>query len=121
MSFIPNRHSVANNPYIKNYDKSKPTTYISYEDANNLYGFAMCQRLAVGDYKLEEVNDWTTERIMNLKEDDERGYIFEVDIEYPEQLHDLHNDYPLCPEKKLITNEMLSPFQKCLMEKLYIK
>ena len=49
--FIANRYSKANNPYIKNYDKTKEHVYIKYDDANNLYGHAMSQPLPVNNYK----------------------------------------------------------------------
>ena len=71
-----------------------------YLDANNLYGWAMNQKLSVGCYKWENIEEWNEERIMNITDDDERGYIFEVDLEYPKEIHDRHNLYPLCPEKK---------------------
>ena len=120
MSFISHRHSVANNKYMKNYDPSQPSKYIMYYDANNLYGWAMVQLLCDGGYKWEDVNNWNEEKIMNIGVNETRGYIFEVDLEYPESLHDLHNGYPLAPEKKIIKNDMLSPFQKSLMKKLDI-
>ena len=50
-SFISHRYAKANNKYIKNFDKSKPSTYILHLDANNLYGWSMLQTLAVGGYK----------------------------------------------------------------------
>ena len=52
MPFIGHRHSVANIKYMKNYDPSKPSKYIMYYDANNLYGWAMMQKLAIGGYRL---------------------------------------------------------------------
>ena len=100
MSFIAHRHSKANNKYLKDFDSTQPSKYILYLDANNLYGWAMNQKLAVGDYKWENVEQWNKERIMNITDEDERGYIFEVDLEYSKDIHDKHNLYPLCPEKK---------------------
>ena len=41
--------------------------------------------------------------------DNKKGYILEVDLEYPEELHELHNDYPLAAEKMKVTKDMLSP------------
>ena len=47
----------------------------------------------------------TEEQIMTMKWDSKKGWILEVDLEYPEELHDGHNDYPLAPEKKAIKPE----------------
>ena len=69
----------------------------------------MSQYLPVGDYQWNN-DDWTVERILNLKDDFKTGYIFEVDLEYPAEIHDKHKYYPLCPERKLITDNMLSNF-----------
>ena len=54
----------------------------------------------------------TTDVILNLPDDAPDGYIFEVDLEYPEEIHNLHNDYPLAPEYLTVDANMLSPFQK---------
>lgn len=81
--------------------------------ANNLYGYAMSQRLPIGEYKwlsssaLEQNFNTTeyqknTSAILNLKDDSDDGYIFEVDLHYPPELHDTHNDFPFCPEKRTI-------------------
>ena len=119
-SFISHRHSKANNKYMKNYDNTKPSKYIMYFDANNLYGWAMMQKLAVGGFKWENSEEYTIERINNLSDVDSRHCILNVDLEYPKEIHDLHNDYPLCPEKKLVKDEYLSPFQINLKNKLKI-
>ena len=120
MSFIAHRHSKANNKYLKDFDSTQPSKYILYLDANNLYGWAMNQKLAVGDYKWENVEQWNKERIMNITDEDERGYIFEVDLEYPKDIHDKHNLYPLCPERKRVKTEWLSKYQNEIKSKLKI-
>ena len=91
VSMISTRYGKANNPYMKDYDPDQPTKYISYLDANNLYGWAMCKPLPTKGFKWmtkEELKDWKS-----------MPCILEVDLEYPEKLHDLHNDYPLAPER----------------------
>ena len=73
--------------------------YESCMNANNLYGWAMSQYLPTGGFR------WLTEKEINkkdlakYKEDGKKGLISEVDLEYPQELHDLHNDYPLAPDK----------------------
>ncbi|XP_073845092.1 uncharacterized protein [Musca autumnalis] len=99
-----NRHSVANNEDAPNYDKKKPEVNIYYLDVNNLYGTAMTKPLPEKDFKweenLEKFND--PKVIEAIPEDSKTGYILEVDLEYPEHLHDQHNDLPFCPENKCV-------------------
>ena len=106
ISMISNRYGQANNIYMEEkYDESKPDKYITYLDANNLYGWAMCKKLPTDDFK------WMNEKeLLNWRTTD-GGCILKVDLEYSKELHDLHNDYPLAPEslkvnkvEKLIPN-----------------
>ena len=83
------------------YDASKPATYITYLDANNLYGWAMSKPLPTHGFKWMEpgeLEDW-------------RNYscILEVDLEYPKRLHDWHNDCPLALER-IKVNKVKKPF-----------
>ena len=90
---------------MKDYDPDKPSKYIQYLDANNLYGWAMSQSLPTGGFKW--MSNLTKEKVKNILEKTnssmnnmgKRGYIFEVDLEYPKELWKSHNDYPLAPEK----------------------
>ena len=92
VSMITKRYGKANNPYMgKDFDKNSPTKYLAYLDANNLYGWAMCKPLPVGNF------EWMCEE--ELKNWKNHSCILEVDLEYPEDLHDLHYDYPLAPER----------------------
>ena len=107
ISYIANRYGKANNKYMKNYNPEEASKYIMYLDANNLYGWAMSQYLPTGGFK------WLTEEEVDLSkynDESEKGLVLEVDLEYPEELHDLHNDYPLAPEKIKVTEDMLSPY-----------
>lgn len=76
----------------------------------------MCQPLLTYDFK------WMTEdQILEfdfIKNEPNIGYILEVDLEYPKQFHDEHNDYPLCSETTKIDKESLSPYAKPMMKKL---
>ena len=113
ISIISNRYGEANNKYMKDYDKTKLSKYLMYLDANNLYGWAMSQKLPSHSFKWmsnKEIENLFNNQIVQVWE--KTPCILEVDLEYPEELHDLHNDYPLCPErvecdhgvKKLIPN-----------------
>ena len=96
VSTITKRYGRANNKYMGDqYDLSKPSKYITYLDANNLYGWAMSQPLPVGNFK------WLTDKELNEMMNDHakiKGCTLEVDLEYPDDLHDLHSDYPFAPE-----------------------
>jgi len=117
MSIIMNRYSKANNKYMKDHDKSKDSVYIWYIDANNLYGWSMSQPLPYDGYDWYKI-DWTVEEILSLPDDGKEGYIFEVDLKYPESLHDKHRYYPLAPEKIVVTEEMMSDYSKDIKKKL---
>ena len=103
ITHISKRYAEANNKYMKTYDPNKPSTYIQYLDANNLYGWAMSQKLPTHGFRWVDLNK---KEVINLleKRDTNQGYIFEVDLEYPESLWKSHNDYPLAPEKIKIDN-----------------
>ena len=105
VSTINHRHEKANNRYMKTHEKDKEESYIMYLDANNLYGWAMSQKLPIGKFK------WGNEKTFDLDNyKGEKGCIIECDLEYPENLHDKHNMYPLAPEKLLVNEDMLSPY-----------
>ena len=120
VSYIAHRYVMANNKYMKEYDEKAPSKYIMYLDANNLYGWAMSQYLPTGNFK------WISEKEINkldlakYKENSKKGLILEVDLEYPKELHCIHNDYPLGPEKIKVTEKMLSNYCKKIKEKYNI-
>ena len=75
---------------------------------NNLYGWAMSDYLPYGSFKwLKNVDNFDVKPISKKSP---MGYIFKVDLEYPDELHVFHNDYPLAPEKLAITYDMLSDY-----------
>ena len=99
----------ANNKYMgSDYDKNKASSYINYLDANNLYGLSMIQKLP---YRSLKWDDKITEDDIINYDNGRTGYILEVDLEYPKELHDLHNDYPLAPEVMNVKPNMLSEKQ----------
>ena len=118
ISYIANRYGKANNKYMKNYNPEEASKYIMYLDANNLYGWVMSQYLPTGGF------EWLTEEEVDLSkynDESEKGLVLEVDLEYPGELHDLHNDYPLAAEKIKITEDMLSPYCREIAEKFKVK
>ena len=88
VSTISHRYGEADNPYMGNKcDETKPSKYLTYLDANNLYGWAMSQDLPTGGF------GWITfNKVKGV------GCISEVDLEYTDEMHNFHNDYPLAPE-----------------------
>ena len=104
ISYIAHRQAKANNKYMENEESS----YIIYLDANNLYGWAMSQALPLKD--VQWISDADKISIDQYTEDSEKGFILEVDLEYPEELHHLHNDYPCAPEKFSVPKDMLSHY-----------
>ena len=120
ISYIANRYGKANNKYMETYDEKTPSKYIIYLDANNLYGWAMSQYLPTGGFR------WLTQKQIDMidltkyKEDSNKGLILEVDLEYPKELHDLHNGYPLGPEKVKVTKDMLSGYCQKIANKYKI-
>jgi len=102
ISTIIKRYAKANNKYTKSFDAKEPPKFIKYLDANNLYGWAMSQKLPTHDFKWMQAR----ERIQWRR----RPCFLEVDLEYPQDLHELHNEYPLAPEHLLINKvEKLIP------------
>ena len=98
ISHISKRYATANNKYMKDFDETKPSTFIQYLDANNLYGWAMSQKLPIKGFKWIDADKSKVLKLLE-KKDTNIGYIFEVDLVYPESLWDSHNDYPLALEK----------------------
>ena len=85
-------------------------------DMNNLYGGAMLRPLPIGIFKWEDVGKHSTEFIIKMNLFDVWGATLMVDLEYPPELHDKHNDYPFCPEKMTVTTDMFSPHNLHLTE-----
>ena len=99
ISCASKRNSKANSNYCPDYDKIKPEKWIVHVDMNNLYGKAMSQYLPYGGFKWIKVNNKVINRILNRSADSSYGYFLEVDLDYPEELHDSHKDFPMAPEK----------------------
>ena len=97
------RYAKANNKYMKNYDKDIISSYLMYLDANNLYGWAMSQKLPVNGFKwVKKLSKFNDIFIKNYDENSDKGYFLEVDIDYPKELFNLHKDLPILPETKKV-------------------
>ena len=120
ISYIANRYGKANNKNMKDYKKDEPSKYIMYLDANNLYGWAMSQYLPTGGFKWLKQNKIDNLDLKKYDKENKKGIILEVDLEYPEKLHDLHNDYPLAAEKIKVEKSMLSNYCNKISEKYNI-
>lgn len=107
-------------------DVTKTKGSLTYLDANNLYGKAMTYPMPYGDYQWmnpEQLQEFEDKVKINPMEEEEEegeekhGHILEVDLEYPDHLHERHGSFPLAPEQVEITEDMLSPYsQECLRQ-----
>ena len=108
ISSIAKRYAKANNKCINDYNPKKPSTFISYLDMNNLDGWAMSEHLPYGGFKwLRNIDELDATSISKKCPTE---YFLEVDLEYPGELHELHNDFPLAPEKPVVSSDMLSKY-----------
>ena len=86
----------------KRYSEASKNKHILYLDMNNLYGHAMSQYLPYANFKwVKNINE-IEQKLMKIKSNNSIGYILEVDLEYTQNLHNEHSDYPLAPEKIII-------------------
>ena len=105
-------YTKANDKYMKDYDKNKESSYIQYWDVNNLYDWTMSQKLPVSNFdRIKDTFEYTKDVMKNYNEESDEGYFLEADVQYPENVHNLHNDLPFLPEwmkiekdKKLVAN-----------------
>ena len=80
-------YAKANNKYMKNYDKDMESSCIEYLDGNNLYGWAISQKLPVNGFEwVEELSQFKEDFIKNYDEDSNKGYFLEVDVEHPKNI-----------------------------------
>ena len=99
------RYAKANNKYMKIYDENEESSYTQDLDANNLYGWTISQKLPVRNFKwITNVSKIDKDFTKNYDEDSSKGYILEVEVEYPRKLHNLHSDLPFLPERIKLTN-----------------
>ena len=104
---------------MNHYNPEEPPTFITYLDKNNLFGWAMSEYLPYE--KFEWVKNVDELDVISVDKSSDVGYLLEVDLEYPNELHELHNDYPLAPEKLAVSNDMLSTYCKNIADEYDIK
>ena len=111
VSMISTRHAKANNPRLSSYDPELHRQDVIYRDANNLYGHAMSQYLPTGGFRVLSDTEALALYLDSLDDESDDGYIYEVDLQYPIELHDKHDDYPLAPHPLEIDGTVYSPTQ----------
>ena len=88
---------------MKDYDKNKESLHLNYWNANNLYGWAMSEKLPVNSFKwIEETSQFNEDFTKNYNEKNDEGYFLEVDVQYPEKIYEFHNDLPFLPKKRTL-------------------
>ena len=101
------RYAKVNNKYMKNYNNNEESSHIQYLDANNLCGWEMSKKLSVNGFKWIDKSETeehviNEEFIKNYNENDNKGFILEVDVKYLKRLHELHSDLPFLSERMKI-------------------
>ena len=100
------RYAKANNKYMKDfYNPDEESIYLQYLAANNLYGWAMVQNLPTHGFLWKDAEDFTPEKIDELVKKGKRGYLLKVDVKYPKELHENHNELPFLVKKMEIGRE----------------
>ena len=93
-------YAKGNNKYMKDYDKNKESSYLQYLDVNNLYGWAMLQKLPVNNFqRIEESSQFNEDLTNNYNVESNEKYFVEVNVQYLENLHNIYNDLPFLPKR----------------------
>ena len=93
MCHATNRYAKANNKYMKDYGKNKEFLYLNFWNVNNIYGWAMSQKTPVNKFEwIEHTSQVNEDFIKSYNEESDKGCFLEVDVQYPEKLHELHSD-----------------------------
>ena len=114
---ITTRHAKANNPSLPSYNSTLPRQDLIYLDVNNLYGHVMSQYLPTGGFRFMSSEEAEALDLDNLSEESDDGYIYEVDLRYPAELNDMHDDYPLAAESLTTNSTLCSPTQSSVFPK----
>ena len=92
ISYISNRYSKANKKYLKLFERKQVSKHIIYLDTNILYCYAMSKFLPASGFKWIDPKDFELNKYIS---NSSNGFVLEVDLEYPKELRELHNDYLL--------------------------
>ena len=85
---------------MKDYDKNEESSYLQYWDVNNLYGWEISQNLPINNFEwIEDTSQFNEDVIKNYNEESDEGYFLDVDVQYLEKLHELHNDLPFLRDR----------------------
>ena len=104
---------------MNGYDPKKQSTFITYLDKNNLYGWSISEYLPREKFEwLENIDEFN---VITINEKSDIRYILEVDLKYPKELHELQYDNPLAPEKRAISSDMLSEYCISIADEYDIK
>ena len=94
-------YAKANNKCMNNYDKSIESSYLTFLDANNLYGWGMSQKFPINGFKwVKYLSKFNESFIKKYNQNSDRGYFLEVDVKYPKNLFKSHKDLPFLAERK---------------------
>ena len=119
ISFVNKRFAMANNPYLgPRYDPKKERSYISYLDCVNLYAFCLAMKLPASGFRFLEEVEIEGLDLYTIDTDGDIGYLVQVDLEYPKEIHSKTRDYPFAVEKRVVKDEELSPYCKRMKQKL---
>ena len=123
ISMVTKKHAQANNPLLPSgyYNPEKPVTWLKYIDSNNLYGWGLSQPLPLDNFHWLTQDQIEQTDFTQVPDDASTGFILEVNLTYPLELHNLHNDFPLAPEHVKVKDYMLSPYSQELKKDLNIK
>ena len=121
ISMVTKKYAKANNPLVPGYDPSRPNTWLTYLDMNNLYSSAMSVALPEKDFYWWNEDEIDQLDVMNIPDDSDTGIILEVDLDYPVSLIEKDNDYPIAVEVFKVTKDLLSPYTCKLGEALKLK
>ena len=116
LSVVVHKYAKANNEYLADYNPDNNTSHCVYLDANNLYGWAMSQMMPFRGMRWLSCDEVQTLNYLDVSDDSTKGYILEVDILYPTELHDEHSDLPCAPIKRCVEHHELSPYSLELMQ-----
>ena len=107
------KYAKSNNKYMNSYNKNLISSFLQYQDANNLYGWAMSKKLPIGNFNWDNTNSYTEEMIKNYDENIKYGALLEADIEHPKELHKLHRYLQFLAERNVInkTLKLITSFE----------